>query len=194
MKAKMSPQIRKMLGEVVKQHLMTGGSMKNFIAELPRIVKTLSGGIVIGGSAIEGMLRGGSAIDSMLYGGSLESDLMDLAQSKPAKKLIKKGKKYLGLGVLEDIEHFAESQGVPKSVIKKIHDSGLPGVAERSVRDTARGLVKLAGGKAKRKGGLMIGGKGKRKLTPYNKFVRDMRLQGYSMREIGPMWQAEKRR
>lgn len=35
---------------------------------------------------------------------------------------------------------------------------------------------------------LMGYGKPKRKLSPYNKFVKKMRLQGYSMSEIGQMW------
>lgn len=32
----------------------------------------------------------------------------------------------------------------------------------------------------------------KKKLSPYNKFVKKLRLQGYTMKEIGKMWRKMK--
>lgn len=184
----MKPAIRNLLQEVLKSHLLSGGSVDAIIGEIPKVLRQLSGGVVIGGSVIDSQV-GGSVIDSMIVGGSLRSDIMDLARSKPAQKLlrrgVKKGKELLGLGIMDNLEHLASQAGVPKSAIKALHDSGLEGVAERSVRDSVKGFRKLTGG-------LVIGGKAKRKMTPYNKFVKDMRLKGYSMKEVGAMWRQRK--
>lgn len=49
-----------------------------------------------------------------------------------------------------------------------------------------KGILKR--GSKKARGGVSVGGVRKRKLTEYNKFFKQMRLQGYSAAEVGKEW------